>query len=273
MKRLETRDAVLHYVREGSGTPVVLVQGAGVIGEGWRPQIDGLRDRFDVVALDNRGIGGSTFSASQLRIEDMAADVLAVADAERFDRFHLAGHSIGGLIAIAVALQARPRVLSLALLCTFLRGRQATRLTPGILWSGLRTRIGSRAMRRRAFMQLVMPDAYLRGIDGPTLAAELALLFGHDLADQPAVVLKQLQAASRFDASARLGELAAIPTVVVAARHDRIALPRFGRALAGAVPGARYVELPDAGHGVTIQCPAAVNQLLADHFASSTSRV
>ena len=42
-----------------------------------------------------------------------------------------------------------------------LLGRDAARLTPDILWAGLRTRIGTRAMRRRAFMQLVMPDAYL----------------------------------------------------------------------------------------------------------------
>ena len=113
------------------------------------------------MAPDNRGIGGSTFSARPLTVDDMAADVLALADAEGFDRFHLAGHSMGGLIAQAVALRRAGRVLSLALLCTFLHGREAARLTPDIIWTGLRTRLGTRAMRRRAFMQLVMPDAYL----------------------------------------------------------------------------------------------------------------
>ena len=72
---------------------------------------------------------------------------------------------MGGLIAQAVALRRPDRVLSLALLCTFLHGREAARLTPDIIWTGLRTRIGTRAMRRRAFMQLVMPDAYLRSAD------------------------------------------------------------------------------------------------------------
>ena len=62
VKTLETSGAVLRYVREGTGVPVILVQGVGVIGEGWRPQIDGLRDRYAVVAPDNRGIGGSTFT-------------------------------------------------------------------------------------------------------------------------------------------------------------------------------------------------------------------
>ena len=185
-------------------------------------------------------------------------------------RSHLAGHSMGGLIAQAVALRAPRRVLSVALLCTFLHGREAARLTPDIVWTGLRTRLGTRAMRRRAFMRLVMPDAFLSGAP-PTLAGDLAVLFGHDLADQPPIVMKQLRAASRFEASARLGALAGIPALVVSATHDRIALPAFGRALAGAIPGARYVEIPDAGHGCTIQCASRVNALLEEHFDLATA--
>jgi pimeloyl-ACP methyl ester carboxylesterase len=55
----------------------------------------------------------------------------------------------------------------------------------------------------------------------------------------------------------------------VISAHDRIALPKFGRALASAIPGARYVEIPDAGHGCTIQCAARINELLAEHFVNS----
>ena len=266
MKQLRRPDATIHYIREGTGTPLVLVHGAGVIGEGWRPQIDALRASHAIVALDNRGIGGSTYRAPALTIEDMAADVLAIADAEAFDRFHLAGHSIGGLIAQEIALRARSRVLGLALLCTFERGGQASRLTPAIIWKGLRTRIGTRAMRRQAFMELVMPGGYLAGVDREALASQLATLFGHDLADQPAIVMKQLGAASRFDASGRLQDLAGLPTLVLSARHDAIALPEYGRALAARIPGARYLEIADGGHAVTIQCAHAVNALLAGHL-------
>jgi pimeloyl-ACP methyl ester carboxylesterase len=271
VKTLEASGLVLRYIREGVGAPVILVQGVGVVGEGWRPQIAALRDRYTLAAPDNRGIGGSTLGASGgLTIEDMAADIIAIANAEGFERFHLAGHSMGGLIAQEVALRAPGRVRSLALVCTFLHGREAARLTPAIMWTGLRTRVGTRAMRRRAFLRLVMPDAYLRTA-APTLAGDLAVLFGRDLADQPPIVMKQLGAASRFDASARLGALASIPTLVVSASHDRIALPKFGRALAAAIPGARYVEIPDAGHGCTIQCAPRVNELLAEHFVNAVA--
>ena len=272
MKQLQTRDATIHYIREGTGTPLVLVQGAGVIGEGWRPQIDALREHYAIVALDNRGIGGSTYRTSALTIEDMAADVLTIADAEGFDRFHLAGHSIGGLIAQEIALRARPRVLTLALLCSFERGGQASRLTPAIIWKGLRTRIGTRAMRRQAFMELVMPGGYLAGVDREALASQLATLFGHDLGDQPAIVMKQLGAASRFDASSCLQDLAGVPTLVLSARHDAIARPEYGRALAARIPGARYVEIADGGHAVTIQCADQVNALLSEHLAAQPAQ-
>ena len=133
MRQLQTPDATIHYIREGAGAPLILLQGAGVVGEGWRPQIDALRQHYAIVAPDNRGIGRSTYRAATLTVEDMADDVLAIAKAEGFDRFHLAGHSIGGLIAQEIALRARDRVLTLALMCSFECGRQAARLTPDIL--------------------------------------------------------------------------------------------------------------------------------------------
>ena len=71
---------------------------------------------------------------------------------------------------------------------------------------------------------------------------------------------------SGYDAFARLGALASIPTLVLAATHDRIALPAFNRELAAAIPGARYVQIAEAGHGVTIQCADRVNGELARHW-------
>ncbi|HEX3903555.1 MAG TPA: alpha/beta fold hydrolase [Polyangia bacterium] len=73
------------------------------------------------------------------REHDRIGSALAIMDAEKIERFHLAGHSMGGLIAQEIALRAPDRVKSLALLCTFARGKQATRLTVDIVLIGLRT--------------------------------------------------------------------------------------------------------------------------------------
>ncbi len=249
--------------------PVLMIQGVGLHGEGWRPQVDGLADCYTCCTFDNRGMGQSQPFTDILTVEQMAEDAWEVMDALGWESAHLVGHSLGGLIAQEMALRNRRRVRSLSLLCTFSRGRDATRLTPHMLWFGTRTRIGPRRWRRRAFLSLVMPPDALAKTDCEALAASLAPLFGHDLADQPPIVMKQLSAMNHYDATPRLGELAGIPTLVMAAAHDCIAPPRIGRAMAERIPGARYVQYDDASHGVTIQFADRINNLLRDHLETA----
>jgi aminoacrylate hydrolase len=263
--------AVIRYWRTRGPAPVLLIQGVGVIGEGWRPQIDELAPRHGLIWFDNRGIGESTMAGGTLSIETMAADALAVLDAECVDRCHIVGHSMGGVVAQQIALQAPARVKSLSLLCTFHRGADAVRPTPSLIWLGLRSRVGTAAMRRQGFLELILPRDYLKRCDGAKVTRRLTRLFGHDLAHQPPIVTGQLRALARYDASARLVELAAIPTLVVSAALDRIAAPRTGRALAAAIPGARYVEVADAGHAVPVHAAAEINGLLEQHFARAES--
>ncbi|HVX97167.1 MAG TPA: alpha/beta fold hydrolase [Polyangia bacterium] len=269
MPFVDSRGARISYADTGTGEGVLLIQGIGLIGEGWRPQVEGLRDRYRLLTFDNRGIGASELGGGEVSIEAMAADAWAVADAAGLERVHVVGHSMGGVIAQEVALVAPRRVRSLSLLCAFASGRQAATLSPGMMWTGLCTRVGPRAFRRNAFLSLVLPPAELARVDRAAEAARLAPLFGHDLADQPPIVMKQLRATARYDARDRLATLAAIPTLVLSAELDRIAQPRFGRELAAAIPGALYEEIPGAAHGVPISSPAAVNARLAAHFAAA----
>lgn len=258
--------ATISYRVRGSGPPILLIQGVGVAGDGWQPQVDGLADRFTLVTFDNRGLGASTLGSARgelYSVELLAEDALAIMDQERIDQFHVVGHSLGGCISEEVALRAPARVRGLMLFCTFHVGRDGAGVTLDLLVMGLRTRIGTRAMRRNAFLELVMPPEALARVDRADLAARLAPLFGHDLADQPPIVMTQLKAMARYDARPRFRELAHIPTLVVSAAHDRIAKPASGRALAAAIPAAEYIEIEGAGHGLPIQEPEKVNALIA----------
>ena len=259
----------LSFESDGSGPAILLIQGAGTVGETWRPQIAALRQSFRCISFDNRGIGRSGLPPEGVTIHAMANDALALMDSLGIERFHVAGHSMGGLIAQEVAAMARARMISLALMCTFAHGWQGSRLTSSMLLTAMRMRIGTRAMRRNAFIELVMPASYLRQVDRARLAEELAPLFGRDLADQPRIVMKQVRAMSRYDAAPRLNVLAGIPTLVLSATEDRIAEPRFGRELAQLIPGARYVEIEGAGHGVTIQLADKVNDLFVRHLRAA----
>jgi pimeloyl-ACP methyl ester carboxylesterase len=257
--------------RAGTGPPVVFIQGVGVQGRGWTPQIAALASRFACVCFDNRGMSESQPAACAITVGQMAEDALGLMTHLGWASAHLVGHSLGGPIALEMALRQRSRVRSLTLLCTLARGRDATRLSGRMLWLGLRSRLGPRAARRRAFIEIVMPPGAVSRDQADRLADELAPLFGHDLADQPPIAMQQLGALRKYDATARVPQLAGIPTLVVSATHDPIAPPRFGRALAAAIAGARFVEFPDASHGLPIQHAAAVNALLIEHLQHAES--
>ena len=262
----EHRGCRFSYQVDGSGPPVVLIQGVGVHGAGWTPQVEALRGSFECLMFDNRGMGQSQPRGVPITVEQMAEDTASLMDHLGWESAHMVGHSLGGLVALHLALTVPRRVRSLSLLCTFARGRDATRLSWRMLWLGLRSRIGSRRMRRRAFLQIVMPPQELAGADPEAMAARLEPLFGHDIADQPPVAMTQLAALRAYDATPRLHEIIGIPTLVVSAAHDPIAPPRGGRSLAEGVAGARYVEFGAASHGVPIQRAGDVNGLLLEHL-------
>lgn len=258
------RGCPIHYTVRGQGPAVLFIQGVGVHGEGWRPQVDELAPDFACITFDNRGVGRSTPAGASVTVEQMADDARAVLEAAGFESAHVVGHSLGGLVALQLALDTRARVQSLTLMCTFASGRAAAPLTPRMVWAGVRSRVGTRAMRRRGFLSIILPPGHVP--DPDALAANLAPLFGHDLADQEPITGLQLKAMRRSDVSARLPELAGLPTLVMSAVHDPIAPPRITRALADGIPGARYLEADDASHGLPITHAAWVNARVREHL-------
>jgi pimeloyl-ACP methyl ester carboxylesterase len=104
----------------------------------------------------------------------MAADAAAILDRENIDHVHVMGHSMGGLIALGFALMNPARIKSLILACTFADGAAPTRFSWKMAALGIRCRVGTRAMRRDAMLEMIMPAHYLRSIDRGRLAADLA---------------------------------------------------------------------------------------------------
>jgi pimeloyl-ACP methyl ester carboxylesterase len=147
----------------GAGVPIVFIQGVGIHGSGWDPQVSELGAHC--ITFDNRGIGESQPAGAAITVNQMVEDTLAVMDAAGVQAAHIVGHSLGGMIAQRVAQTARPRVLSLSLLCTSGRGR---------------SNVGPLKSRRMAFLRVVLPDAYIATQDRNALAARFAKIIGHD---------------------------------------------------------------------------------------------
>jgi len=106
------------WERRGSGFPLVLVHGLGYARWGWEPVADRLAEQFEVILLDNRGIGESDAPPGPYTAAEMAADTLRVMDEASIERAHLVGTSLGGMIAQELALAAPERVDKLVLVST-----------------------------------------------------------------------------------------------------------------------------------------------------------
>ncbi|HVW09475.1 MAG TPA: alpha/beta fold hydrolase [Bryobacteraceae bacterium] len=251
---------------DGEGPPLVIIQGVGACGTSPNPQTELLSARYSCLGFDNRGIGMSQPPAGALTLEKLAADVGALMDNLGWQSAHIVAHSFGGLIALQLALNNRSRVRSLTLLCSFARGMDASRLSFDLVWILTRLRFGSRAMRRKAFMELVLPAGHPE-MHTDAMAKRLSGIVGHDLADAPPIVSRQIGLMRKSDLTARLGEIAGIPTLVVNGGKDRIARPALGRALSAGIPGARYVEIPGAGHTLPVIDPERCAALVFEHLS------
>ena len=97
-------------------------------------------------------------------------------------------------------------------------------------------------------------------------ADRLALIFGHDLADSPPVLMKQVGAYRAHDARSQLGALN-IPTLIVGAAEDPLSPPSIARDLAERIGGSHYHEISEASHGVTVTHAGQINALLAESNA------
>ncbi|MEZ4315910.1 MAG: alpha/beta hydrolase [Myxococcota bacterium] len=250
----------LHFETAGSGPRVLLVQGVGVAGCGWAPQVEGLKDAFELAWFDNRGVGASPGVPGTM--EDMARAALEVMDALGWESASLVGHSLGGVIAQQVRVLAPERVERLGMLCTFAKGRSALSLEISDLWANLRTMVGTYGMRRRAFYELVSDPT--RPPTDENLA-ELESAFGRDLTALPGAATAQLRALLATDLREALSAMEPVPSLVVSAKRDRLAPVSQGPLLSAALR-ATYVEVP-GGHAVPVQDAPRINALLRELLA------
>ena len=115
MELVEIAGRRMAYHRAGSGEPLVLLHGGWSDGRAWRPQLTGLADRFDLIAWDTPGCGGSEDPAGPMTLSDYADELAELVAALDIAPAHLCGLSWGGGLAIAVWQRHPELVRSLVL--------------------------------------------------------------------------------------------------------------------------------------------------------------
>src|SRR5688572_32125436 len=94
MPLVKRADVDVYCELTGSGPPVLFIQGVGVAGGGWRPQVSDLAKDFQTLVFDNRGLGKSVPCRGPITIEAMADDARALMDSSGWGSAHVVGHSM-----------------------------------------------------------------------------------------------------------------------------------------------------------------------------------
>jgi pimeloyl-ACP methyl ester carboxylesterase len=224
--------------------PVVFVHGAGGSHLHWLYQVRDL-PHSPSYALDLPGHGRSEGPGWD-SIQVYGDWLVSFLDEAGLDRAVLAGHSMGGAIALDVALRHPERIAGLALIATGAR----LRVAPAILE-------GFREDPERA-ARLVAEWAF-----GPEAPAELVRRGRRQMEAVPGnVFLADFRACDRFDVMARLGEIAA-PVVVACGTKDVMTPPKYSAYLRDHISGAKLFLIEGAGHMVMLERPTEAVKCLA----------
>jgi len=234
---------------------LVLIHGAGEDARIWDRQVAALGRAHRVLAVDLPGRNTRLCDPPFDFHSDNAADVAAQMDAAGIARAVVVGHSMGGAVALTLALDHADRVRGLVLVVTGAR----LKMHPDFLEKA----------RQRAEDPTAAggpPVPLERTVAPGTPADTLAWLAERGMTAPAATIYADFRANNAFDAMERLGAIAA-PTLVIGAAEDRMAPPKFSEFLAARIPGAQLVILAGAGHYPQIEQERRFNQALSEFLA------
>jgi pimeloyl-ACP methyl ester carboxylesterase len=265
---------------------MLLVMGLGTQMIGWHEGFCAAlaEHGFYVIRYDNRDCGRSTHfrghrpptikqlllrdrAAAAYTLADMAADGVGLLDKLEIERAHIAGASMGGMIAQTIAARHPKRVLSLASIMSntghFWKGTPGLRVYPIFMRRPADNREGAIESTVSTFRLIGSPGFPFHEDELRRVAQE-----SYDRGYNPAGTARQL--AAIIAAGDRTAEVRSItvPTVVIHGTRDRMVRPSGGRETAKAIRGARLVEIPGMGHDLP---PGAWDRII-DAIVANTAR-
>ena len=261
MATLEVNGQVVGYATEGEGTPLLLLHGTTQNRAGW----DMVRaampagTSYTFVMVEFPGSGESAMPSEPLSVEALADQAAAVMAHLGHERYHVAGYSLGAVVAAGVAARHSGNVASATLLCGWVATDARMRITFD-LWQKLI------AVSPELFMHYALADGFTA--EGLAMIEPMVPMMLGMAADAVAPGSHaHLELDKVVDISAMLPAITA-PTLVISGEQDRWVDVRHGRALADGIAGARFEALP-AGHVVIQEMAADIAALVAAHTAAA----
>jgi len=244
-------------VRAGKGPVLVLVHGFLSGYSYWHKQIESLSSHFEVIAMDLPGYGGETKQTGLANILDFASDILEKLDKLGVTNFHLLGHSMGGMIAQEIALQAPDRVNRLVLYGTGPMGS-----LPGRFES---LQISMEKVRKDGTEEAksyTVASWFVKGAIDPDFAPGMGL--AKEVSQQ--TFINALNAMASWSAVDRLGKIQS-PTLVVWGDQDRSYIWSQPYSLWQEIKESNLAVLPGCSHNAHLENDRLFNQIVFDYLS------
>jgi 3-oxoadipate enol-lactonase len=267
MPTLQVNGATLWYEEHGSG-PETVVFAHGLLWSGrmFDAQVAELADRFRCVTFDFRGQGRSEVTAGGYGMETLSDDAAALIQALGCAPCHFVGLSMGGFIGMRLAARRPELVRSLVLMETSADPEPAENVPRYRLLGGIVGVLGMRLVMPRV-MRIMFSRTFLQD---PAREADRRLWRERGMANHPRGIVRALAGViERKPIYGELGKIA-VPTLVIVGDEDVATVPAKAERVAAAIPGARLVVIPGAGHTSSVEQPDLVNAALEGFLASVT---
>ncbi len=259
-----TAPVTLHHAIDGpaDGDGTLLLGGSlGTTLAMWEPQVAALSADLTLVRFDHRGHGRSPVPAGPYAIDDLGRDVLALMDELELERASYCGLSLGGMVGQWLAIHAPERIDRAILLCT------GAFLPPAQQW-----RERAATVRAAGTPEVLAEAVVARWFTGPFAAANpdtVAHYRAMVAATDPDGYAACCEAIAAMDLRPGLATVRA-PTLVISGAQDPSIPAEHGRAIADAIPGARFELLDPGAHVASVERAAAVNDLIAGFMEETT---
>ena len=238
----------MHWTITGTGPlTVVLTHGLAASAATWAAQVPALAARYRVLTWDLRGHGASSADRGPCTIADLAADLRAVLDQAGVARAVVLGHSAGGVVAMQFALECPER-------------------TAGLVLLGTASECNARA---RQFYEDLAAIAEERGMDPVRKRLGVSAEQAREAPTDPATFARVARAMASLNTSpltARLSEIRS-PVQIIVGEKDFLGAGG-SVILSRHIAGSRLSIVPERGHGLFQEDPAAFNALVLDFLAS-----
>jgi 3-oxoadipate enol-lactonase len=267
MPKVRANGIELFYEESGTGDPLLLISGFACDHTNWRKLVPLLASCYSLITFDNRGVGQSSSPETPYNIRLLAEDTIGLLDAIGLDSVHVGGHSMGGQIALELALACPGRVKSLILLssCAKMDERGRTVIE---LWGDF-----PKLVDPVTGIRLSLPWIYTTRFYATPGAIDEVIqeILANPFPPTVSGIYQQSRAITSYDASARLREIKC-PTLVVVGDEDILGGSHLSMDLAHRIPEAQLVVLKQAAHGLLTESPQATAAAIRDFLSDLGKR-